>query len=119
LRKVTFATRVGLTNFHAQDFLRSEEKVQDSPAELPGARRSAGHSGTASAFRQQAHFLLGGAMKNIADVLKQKEAELERIQHEIEALRIAERLLSDEGDSARPLASTGTTQKSATLRQFP
>jgi len=37
-------------------------------------------------------------MKNIFDVLRQKEAELQQIQKEIEALRIAARILSDEGE---------------------
>jgi hypothetical protein len=37
-------------------------------------------------------------MKNLFDVLRQKEAELQQIQREIEALRVAARLLSDEGD---------------------
>ena len=37
-------------------------------------------------------------MKNIFDVLRQKEAELQQIQKELEALRIAARLLAEEGD---------------------
>jgi hypothetical protein len=37
-------------------------------------------------------------MKNIYDVLRQKEAELQQIQKEIEALRVAARLLAEEGD---------------------
>ncbi len=48
-------------------------------------------------------------MKNIYDVLRQKEAELQQLQKEIEALRIAARLLADEGEvraesAARPTA---------------
>ncbi len=48
-------------------------------------------------------------MKNIYDVLRQKEAELQQLQKEIEALRIAARLLSDENEArtesaARPTA---------------
>lgn len=46
-------------------------------------------------------------MKNIYDVLKQKEAQIQQIQKEIEALRLAARLLADEDDaeSARTVAS--------------
>lgn len=58
-------------------------------------------------------------MKNIFDVLRQKEAELQQIQKEIEALRIAARILQDEGG-----AETGTRQAAANAapaptRQFP
>jgi hypothetical protein len=38
-------------------------------------------------------------MKNIFDVLKQKEAELQQIQKEVEALRTAARLLTDESET--------------------
>ncbi len=38
-------------------------------------------------------------MKNLYDVLKQKEAALAQVQYEIEALRIAVRLLVEEGDA--------------------
>ncbi len=38
-------------------------------------------------------------MKNPAEVLRQKETELQNLQSEIEALRIAVRLCSDDGDS--------------------
>ncbi|MFB3814617.1 MAG: hypothetical protein ACE14L_10940 [Terriglobales bacterium] len=48
-------------------------------------------------------------MKNIYDVLRQKEAEFQQLQKEIEALRIAARLLADDNDaraaSAAPAAS--------------
>lgn len=37
-------------------------------------------------------------MKNIYDVLRQKEQELQRVQREIEALRIAAPLLADDTD---------------------
>jgi hypothetical protein len=37
-------------------------------------------------------------MKNIFDVLRQKEAELQQLQKEIEALRVAARLLAEDGD---------------------
>lgn len=37
-------------------------------------------------------------MKNIYDVLKQKEAQIEQLQMEIEALKVAARLLADDTD---------------------
>lgn len=43
-------------------------------------------------------------MKNIYDVLKQKESEIQQLQKEIEALRIAATLLADDTD-ARPVAA--------------
>jgi hypothetical protein len=50
-------------------------------------------------------------MKSIADVLRQKEADLQQIQVEVEALRLAMRLMSEDGEQAgsqgRTLASTG------------
>jgi hypothetical protein len=52
-------------------------------------------------------------MKNIYEVLRQKEAELQQLQKEIEALRVAARLLAEEGDprldsAVRPvIAPTG------------
>jgi hypothetical protein len=52
-------------------------------------------------------------MKNIYDVIKQKEAQLLQLQKEIEALQIAARLLSDETEPvaapkpvAMPVAGT-------------
>lgn len=68
-------------------------------------------------------------MKNIIEVLKQKETELRRVQAEIEALRIAIRLMSEEGDSqGLSLVATGTSSESrvqekstspAATHQFP
>lgn len=47
-------------------------------------------------------------MKNIYDVLSQKESELAQLQKEIEALRLAARLLSEEADRVEPISrSTG------------
>jgi hypothetical protein len=52
-------------------------------------------------------------MKNIADVLRQKEAELQQIQVEVDALRLTFRLLAEDGEQKNPngriLAPTGTT----------
>jgi hypothetical protein len=50
-------------------------------------------------------------MKNIHEVLRIKEQQLQQIQKEIEALRVAARLLADESDmapapTARPATST-------------
>lgn len=49
-------------------------------------------------------------MKNIYEVLRQKELELQQLQRDIEALRLAARLLADdsaaETSGARPLASS-------------
>jgi hypothetical protein len=68
-------------------------------------------------------------MKNIVEMLKQKEAELQRVQVEVDALRVAMRLLAEDGDnSGRSLAPTGTSFESRvkeiqtasdTTRQFP
>lgn len=68
-------------------------------------------------------------MKNIVEVLKQKEAELQQLQGEVDALRVAIRLLAEDGDnSGRVLAPTGTSLESRvkeiktvseTTRQFP
>ncbi|HYH00021.1 MAG TPA: hypothetical protein VD837_12875 [Terriglobales bacterium] len=78
-------------------------------------------------------------MKNIYDVLKQKEAQIEQLQREIEALRIAARLLAEDGDvlevprpagpvvAGTPLASVsritardnGHTGWDASSKQFP
>lgn len=78
-------------------------------------------------------------MKNIYDVMKQKEAQIEQLQSEIEALKVAARLLADDGDvlevprspapavAGTPLASVarmstrdnGHTAWDATNKQFP
>jgi hypothetical protein len=58
-------------------------------------------------------------MKNIVEVLRHKELELERIQGEISALRLALRLVAEDGDDladhgtfGHPLAATGTSADS-------
>ena len=60
-------------------------------------------------------------MKNIFDVLKQKEAELQQIQKEIEALRVAARIMQEDGE---PRGDAGGRQAAAPpapapTRQFP
>ena len=53
-------------------------------------------------------------MKNVYEVLRQKELELARLEKEVEALRVAAPLLSDEKDtnsensSVKPAMATGT-----------
>lgn len=69
-------------------------------------------------------------MKNIQDVLRQKELELENVQREIDALRLAARLCSEsaesvaasasaDGNTPKPVrpATPSTTDKA--LKQFP
>ncbi len=75
-------------------------------------------------------------MKDIYEVIRQKEAELLRIQHEIEALRLSAKLLEDVGRTAptapvqvfsapaapKPQTSTQPTSSPnawATAKQFP
>ena len=69
-------------------------------------------------------------MKSIVEVLKQKEAELQKLQGEVEALRVAIRILSEDAESsARVAAPAGTasefrvkeslTVPDAPARQFP
>jgi hypothetical protein len=41
-------------------------------------------------------------MRDIWEALKEKELQLQAIQREVEALRLAVALLSEEGDSTRP-----------------
>lgn len=48
-------------------------------------------------------------MKNINDVLRQKELEIQQIQREIEALRIAARLLADDDDAPQARTSVAST----------
>lgn len=53
-------------------------------------------------------------MKNVYEVLRQKELELARLEKEVEALRVAAPLLSDDKDAAsensnaKPAIATGT-----------
>ena len=57
-------------------------------------------------------------MKDIHEVIRQKEADLQRIQHEIEALRLSARLLEEAG---RPtpvqVLNTATVAKPQTVAQ--
>jgi hypothetical protein len=56
-------------------------------------------------------------MKNLYDVLRQKEAEIQQLQKDIEALRVAARLLADEGESepvnTRPMTGPTPTPRVA------
>jgi hypothetical protein len=52
-------------------------------------------------------------MKNIYEVLRQKENEIQQLQKDIEALRVAARLLADDNelDTVRTVTSTGTAPR--------
>jgi hypothetical protein len=67
-------------------------------------------------------------MKNIVEVLRQKEAELQQLQGEVDALRVAIRILSDVPENSGQVpASAGSesrvkeilTVSDAPARQFP
>ena len=55
-------------------------------------------------------------MKNIYEVLRQKENEIQQLQKDIEALRVAARLLADDGDAEtlRSLSTSGATPRVST-----
>jgi hypothetical protein len=56
-------------------------------------------------------------MRNVYEVLRQKELEMARLEKEVEALRVAAPLLSDDKDSGqdlpavKPALATGTSQQ--------
>jgi hypothetical protein len=52
-------------------------------------------------------------MKNIYEVLRQKENEIQQLQKDIEALRVAARLLADDNEleTVRTVTSTGTAPR--------
>jgi hypothetical protein len=62
-------------------------------------------------------------MKNVYEVLRQKELELARLEKEVEALRVVAPLLSPEdakemaGDSPKPTLATQTTQQPIRIPQ--
>jgi hypothetical protein len=62
-------------------------------------------------------------MKNVYEVLRQKELELARLEKEVEALRVAAPLLSDdkemlaEGTNNKPTLATPTTQQPIRIPQ--
>ncbi len=74
-------------------------------------------------------------MKDIYEVIRQKEADLQRIQHEIEALRLSAKLLEEAGHPAAtpvqvfsaaaaakpqtPTQPTSSVNAWATAKQFP
>lgn len=61
-------------------------------------------------------------MKNVYEVLRQKELELARLEKEVEALRVAAPLLSDDKDAtpesnnAKPALSSNTTTTQQPIR---
>jgi len=56
-------------------------------------------------------------MRNVYEVLRQKELELARLEKEVEALRVAAPLLSDEKDNLADSASKPTLASSTTTQQ--
>ena len=55
--------------------------------------------------------LLGACMKNVYEVLRQKELEVSRLEIEVEALRVAAPLLTEEGEAGngnQPRLATST-----------
>ncbi len=58
-------------------------------------------------------------MKNVYEVLRQKELELARLEKEVEALRVAAPLLSDEGKDATGEGASKPTLATSTSPQQP
>jgi hypothetical protein len=58
-------------------------------------------------------------MKNVYEVLRQKELELARLEKEVEALRVAAPLLSDDKESMLEATSNKPTLTSPTTTQQP
>jgi len=61
-------------------------------------------------------------MKNVYEVLRQKELELARLEKEVEALRVVAPLLSDEGrelngETSKPTLATATAQQPIRIPQ--
>ena len=58
-------------------------------------------------------------MRNVYEVLRQKELELSRLEREVEALRVAAPLLSDEKDALVDSANKPTLASSGSTTQQP
>jgi hypothetical protein len=58
-------------------------------------------------------------MKNVYEVLRQKELELTRLEKEVEALRVAAPLLSDDKDAAGDLEHNKPTLAGTVVTQQP
>jgi hypothetical protein len=56
-------------------------------------------------------------MKNVYEVLRQKELELTRLEKEVEALRVAAPLLSDDKDSSTEIDHNKPTLTGSTAQQ--
>lgn len=63
---------------------------------------------------QQTYLAREHSMKDIYTLIRQKEGDLERIQHELEALRLSARLLEDDTRTTTAPASVPTTVYNAT-----
>jgi len=66
---------------------------------------------------RQSH--LGANMKNVYEVLRQKELELTRLEKEVEALRIAAPLLSEEKESLGEASTLSKTPAASPIPQQP
>jgi hypothetical protein len=58
-------------------------------------------------------------MKNVYEVLRQKELELSRLEKEVEALRVAAPLLSEDKESASEMVNNKPSLASSTPTQQP
>jgi hypothetical protein len=58
-------------------------------------------------------------MKNVYEVLRQKELELARLEKEVEALRVAAPLLSEDKESGADMANNKPTLATPTTTQQP
>ena len=59
-------------------------------------------------------------MKDIYELIRQKEADMERIRHELDALRLSARLLEEDGrTSASPTPAAAATAYSTTSPKSP
>jgi len=56
-------------------------------------------------------------MKDIYELIRQKEADLERIQHEVDALRLSAKLLEESGRTPAPAAAATTIYSPASKPQ--
>ena len=55
-------------------------------------------------------------MRDLREVLRQKEVELERVTQEVEALRLAQRLLAEDADEKGRSGPAGDSSRDRTTR---
>ena len=58
-------------------------------------------------------------MKDVMEVLRAREQDLIRVREEVEALRLAAPLLTDEEEDGRGLPKEGSVKRSQRVAQFP